>query len=294
MYPDWYKNFFGDFFKNEGGIINARPGYYNGGGAYSDVPMEESGPTMDPEIMRLPMGQEGSFEDESEGILGLDIAGLSDEEKGELQSLMMLRLMTPRDDPKYEQIEIRIQELMGGMDTAMSAPHPMEGYVNMYDDMIGSGEFEGTFDEFMEMIRDSDFDTFQAADGGLMRLHAKDGLWANIHAKRKRIEGGSGETMRSPGSKGAPTDKALRESQATGGMTDMDLTQGGASFGPGTGTSDDIPAMLSDGEFVVTAKAVENLGGGNRMLGARKMYQMMNQLDPNSQTPAEMDTTGIA
>ena len=79
-----------------------------------------------------------------------------------------------------------------------------------------------------------------------------------------------------------------------GGMGDMDLTQGGASFGPGTGTSDEIPAMLSDGEFVVTANAVKNLGGGNRMLGAKRMYQMMNQLDPNSQTPAEMDTTGIA
>ena len=52
--------------------------------------------------------------------------------------------------------------------------------------------------------------------------------------------------------------------------------------------------MLSDGEFVVTANAVKNLGGGNRMVGAKKMYQMMNQLDPNSQTPAEMDTTGIA
>ena len=80
----------------------------------------------------------------------------------------------------------------------------------------------------------------------------------------------------------------------SGGIGDMDLTQGGASFGAGTGTSDDIPAMLSDGEFVVTANAVKNLGGGNRMLGAKKMYQMMNQLDPNSQTPAEMDTTGIA
>ena len=79
-----------------------------------------------------------------------------------------------------------------------------------------------------------------------------------------------------------------------GGISDMDLTQGGASFGPGTGTSDDIPAMLSDGEFVVTANAVKNLGGGNRMLGAKRMYQMMNSLDPNSQTPAEMDTTGIA
>lgn len=34
----------------------------------------------------------------------------------------------------------------------------------------------------------------------------KNGLWANIHAKRKRIKAGSGERMRKPGSKGAPTD----------------------------------------------------------------------------------------
>jgi hypothetical protein len=41
----------------------------------------------------------------------------------------------------------------------------------------------------------------------------KRGLWHNIHAKRKRIEAGSGETMRKPGSKGAPTSEALKESQ---------------------------------------------------------------------------------
>jgi hypothetical protein len=34
----------------------------------------------------------------------------------------------------------------------------------------------------------------------------KRGLWDNIHAKRKRIKAGSGERMRKPGSKGAPTD----------------------------------------------------------------------------------------
>ena len=39
------------------------------------------------------------------------------------------------------------------------------------------------------------------------------GLWANIHAKRKRIKEGSGEKMRKKGSKGAPTDKAIRQSQ---------------------------------------------------------------------------------
>ena len=39
------------------------------------------------------------------------------------------------------------------------------------------------------------------------------GLWDNIHAKRKRIENGSGERMRKPGSKGAPTADAIKASQ---------------------------------------------------------------------------------
>lgn len=41
------------------------------------------------------------------------------------------------------------------------------------------------------------------------------GLYHNIHAKRKRIAAGSGETMRKPGSKGAPTDEAFRQSERT-------------------------------------------------------------------------------
>ena len=40
----------------------------------------------------------------------------------------------------------------------------------------------------------------------------KRGLWDNIHAKRKRIKAGSGERMRKPGSKGAPTARALKVS----------------------------------------------------------------------------------
>lgn len=43
----------------------------------------------------------------------------------------------------------------------------------------------------------------------------KTGLYANIHAKRERIRKGSGEKMRKPGSKGAPTAKAFRESKKT-------------------------------------------------------------------------------
>jgi hypothetical protein len=49
--------------------------------------------------------------------------------------------------------------------------------------------------------------------------------------------------------------------------------------GPGTGTSDDVPAMLSDGEFVFTAKAVRNMGQGSRRKGAKKMYALMKKLE---------------
>ena len=55
--------------------------------------------------------------------------------------------------------------------------------------------------------------------------------------------------------------------------------QNGPINGPGTGTSDDIPAMLSDGEFVFTAKAVRNAGGGSRRKGAARMYKLMKMLE---------------
>ena len=49
--------------------------------------------------------------------------------------------------------------------------------------------------------------------------------------------------------------------------------------GPGTGTSDDIPAMLSDGEFVFTSKAVRGMGDGSRRKGAKRMYALMKRLE---------------
>jgi len=43
----------------------------------------------------------------------------------------------------------------------------------------------------------------------------KNGLYANIHAKRERIKEGSGERMRKTGSKGAPTAKAFKQAAKT-------------------------------------------------------------------------------
>ena len=44
---------------------------------------------------------------------------------------------------------------------------------------------------------------------------AKRGLYANIHAKRKRIKAGSGEKMRTAGTKGAPTAASFKKSAKT-------------------------------------------------------------------------------
>lgn len=54
---------------------------------------------------------------------------------------------------------------------------------------------------------------------------------------------------------------------------------GGPVYGPGTSRSDSIPAMLSDGEFVMNARAVRGAGQGDRQEGAKRMYAMMRQFE---------------
>jgi hypothetical protein len=74
-----------------------------------------------------------------------------------------------------------------------------------------------------------------------------------------------------------PTGNYLPTFAAKGG--EIDARIGGHLRGPGTGVSDSIPAKLSDGEFVMTAKAVKGAGGGDRVKGARRMYQLMHQFE---------------
>ena len=63
-----------------------------------------------------------------------------------------------------------------------------------------------------------------------------------------------------------------------GGILDFPEKDGMIN-GPGNGQSDDIPAMLSDGEFVMTKQAVMAAGNGDRNEGTKKMYSMMNSLE---------------
>lgn len=74
-------------------------------------------------------------------------------------------------------------------------------------------------------------------------------------------------------------------------MAQREFVRGGYVEGPGTGTSDDIDAKiyqdgvpvqeaaLSDGEFVMTERAVRGAGNGDRNKGAAKMYEMMRQFE---------------
>jgi len=61
---------------------------------------------------------------------------------------------------------------------------------------------------------------------------------------------------------------------------ELDMRDGGESAGPGTGTSDDIPAMLSDGEFVMTA-AANNGAGGFQLNKTKKGLELIASSKPN-------------
>jgi hypothetical protein len=70
-----------------------------------------------------------------------------------------------------------------------------------------------------------------------------------------------------------------RENQA--GVKELDYRDSGG-FVPPIGIkerADDIPAMLSNNEFVFTADAVRNAGGGDENLGAQRMYKLMKNLE---------------
>ena len=86
-------------------------------------------------------------------------------------------------------------------------------------------------------------------------------------------------TLSAPGAYVAPSMAA-----ADGGGIDTSNfpRRNGKISGPGTETSDDIPAMLSDGEFVMTAKAVRGAGNGSREAGMRNMYNMMSRFEGNA------------
>ena len=86
---------------------------------------------------------------------------------------------------------------------------------------------------------------------------------------------------------GRPTSINTMRTLAGGGETTPDYfprRNGGIMPSEGSGTKDDVPAMLMAGEFVLTKDAIKGLGNGNQRQGIAKAYDMQNALEKKART----------
>ena len=131
---------------------------------------------------------------------------------------------------------------------------------------------------------------FDKADKG--KKFKEGGLYANIHAKRERIAEGSGEKMRKPGTAGAPTAKAFKESAKTARMKD-----GGPSLAIGRGEK--LPAKQGAGltakgrqkynrETGSNLKAPQPQGGPRRDSFCARMEPVAEKSEKGSRARASM------
>tara|TARA_R100000781_G_scaffold1562_4_gene2638 strand:+ start:5542 stop:6546 length:1005 start_codon:yes stop_codon:yes gene_type:complete len=156
-------------------------------------------------------------------------------------------------------------------------------WIKNIGDYLGFGGKSGLEEKYG---KDSIFDKFPGGIGGLAAMGI---LGKTVYDDYKRREGGIAATpqvmmdslgryqlasdMGTGGTRAefglAPKPSVLnvagggeinRQYFNQGGIAEIDMRDGGESAGSGTGTSDDIPAMLSDGEYVMTAKATRGAG----------------------------------
>ena len=129
------------------------------------------------------------------------------------------------------------------------------------------GREEYSFEERPEPVGKDFAMTGRLRDGTIVQLNDPE----QLKKYRQEIQ-----TRPDPNDYIVPTSD-IKLTGAEGGIAS--LMDGGEVTGPGTGTSDSVPARLSDGEFVLTAKAVRGAGGGDRDIGAARMYDMMAELE---------------
>ncbi len=220
--------------------------------------------------------------------IGTGVAGLTD------------YFTRPKIDPSQQKIMGRTQEELNEIERDLRQNYENLGYspgeidllveqgmkeygrdvsrvINAYGGRIGysngSEDYERRFMELVAELREAGFTQEQAIEEARERL-SKD------MADGGRIGYAMGDTaednaMQASGIMGLP----LNENPA--GVTELDLRNTGG-FIPPVGVkekADDIPAMLSNNEFVFTADAVRGMGDGDVNKGAERMYSMMKQLE---------------
>ena len=148
--------------------------------------------------------------------------------------------------------------------------------IRQYAPIVGAGlgimAATGGFDE-EEVKPPEGFEDFMSGNAGQRLLDTDPSYRINY--------GGINTTSTTP--RYMPYSYIPPQAAAKGGIMNKNFPRkNGPISGPGTGTSDDVPAMLSDGEFVFTAKAVRSLGDGSRRKGAKRMLALMKKLEGRS------------
>lgn len=155
---------------------------------------------------------------------------------------------------------------------ASKLPGPISPYIPLAATGLGIMALTGGLDE-KEVKPPEGFEDFMSGNAG-QRLLEKDPSY--------NINYGGVNTVAAAPQYNPYVFTPPRAAAKGGSMNKGFPRKNGPINGPGTGTSDDIPAMLSDGEFVFTAKAVRNMGDGSRRKGAKRMYALMRKLEGRS------------
>ena len=199
------------------------------------------------------------------------------------------RFTKPKLDPSQERTMGRTAEEIAEVERELRQNYKNLGYTEGEIDLLveqnmreyramggrigysnGSEDYERRFMELVAELMEGGFTQEQAIEEARERLNRADG---------GRIGYAMGDTaednaMQASGIMGLP----LNENPA--GVTELDLRNTGG-FIPPVGVkekADDIPAMLSNNEFVFTADAVRGMGDGDVNKGAERMYNMMKKL----------------
>ena len=151
-----------------------------------------------------------------------------------------------------------------------SNPEKLEAHLNKYMDRVekntknqGTLDRAAMLDEFMKELNLYGVGREQMAEGGEMEMLPDEEMEQNFidfivdEALSEEEESMLMEQLEANPELSMVFDKVIEKAS--------EFTGAGPVDGPGTGTSDDIPARLSDGEFVFTAKAVEQIGADNLM-----------------------------
>jgi len=140
--------------------------------------------------------------------------------------------------------------------------NPNEGLGKLLNSKIGEGLATGLGNQLLSSIFDKEEDP-DSGDLANERFNRGAGQAPIRFAERPRRDRSQDDTM------------MLNE----GGPAYFPRRNGGIMPSEGSGTEDDVPAMLTAGEFVMTRDAVKGAGGGNLNSGINKMYGMMDNLE---------------